>query len=147
MEILTLLALSCYSAVPCITSPLLLRYSYPLAFTGFRDGVIDLFSIPEEKRTNSFLNKLTVGLLGIITGAALVVKDLSFVLSFGGATLGNALIYVYPALMFRSAVKAMGEKATKGMKREVKVAMSSAGLGITMGAIGARMALKSLFAS
>eukprot|EP00566_Odontella_aurita_P009656 CAMPEP_0113538780 /NCGR_PEP_ID=MMETSP0015_2-20120614/7556_1 /TAXON_ID=2838 /ORGANISM="Odontella" /LENGTH=510 /DNA_ID=CAMNT_0000438393 /DNA_START=123 /DNA_END=1655 /DNA_ORIENTATION=- /assembly_acc=CAM_ASM_000160 len=124
-----------------------LVFSYPLAFTGFRDGVIDLFSIPEEKRTNSFLNKLTVGLLGIITGAALVVKDLSFVLSFGGATLGNALIYVYPALMFRSAVKAMGEKATKGMKREVKVAMSSAGLGVTMGAIGARMALKSLFAS
>ena len=118
--------------------------SYPLAFAGCRDGVLDLAKIPLGKRTNDLLNKVTVGLLSIITAMALTVKDVSFVLSFGGATLGNALIYVYPALMFRSAVKKMGDKATKGLKREVKFALSSAALGIGMGAIGARMALKSV---
>ena len=97
-----------------------------------------------EKRTNGLLNKVTVGILSVITTLALLLKDVSFVLSFGGATLGNALIYVYPALMFKDAVKNMGDKATKGLKREVKFALASAGLGIAMGGIGAKMALKAL---
>ena len=71
-------------------------------------------------------------------------KRLSFVMSFGGATLGNALIYLYPALMFRGAVKKMGDKATPRLKIGVKFAMANAGLGITMGLIGAKMALKSI---
>jgi len=121
-----------------------LVFSYPLAFAGCRDGVLDLAKVPEDKRTNALLNKVTVGCLSVITGLALVVKDLSFVMSFGGATLGNALIYLYPALMFRGAVKKMGDKATVGLKREVKFAMANAALGITMGTIGAKMALKTV---
>jgi len=46
--------------------------------------------------------------------------------------------------MFRGAVKKLGDKASKSLKREVKVAMANAGLGVTMGIIGAKMALKSL---
>lgn len=121
-----------------------LVFSYPLAFAGCRDGVLDIANVAPEDRSNGLLNKVTVGILSVITGLALTVKDVSFVLSFGGATLGNALIYVYPALMFRGAVKKMGAKATKSLKREVKVALSSAGLGIGMGIVGARMALKTL---
>ena len=121
-----------------------LVFSYPLAFAGFRDGVLDLAKVPQEKRTNSLLDKVTVGCLSLITFLALTVKDVSFVLSFGGATLGNALIYLYPALMFRGAVKKLGDKASKSLKREVKVAMANAGLGVTMGIIGAKMALKAL---
>lgn len=121
-----------------------LVFSYPLAFAGFRDGVLDLARVPEQKRTNGLLNKVTVGCLSIITGLALAVKDLSFVMSFGGATLGNALIYVFPALMFRGAVKNMGDKASVGLKREVKLALLNAILGVGMGIIGARMAILSL---
>lgn len=121
-----------------------LVFSYPLAFAGCRDGVLDLAKVPVEKRSNGLLNKLTVGILSVITGLALSLKDVSFVLSFAGATLGNALIYVYPALMFRGAVKKMGDRASPGLKREVKLAMANAGLGIGMGAIGAKMALKSV---
>eukprot|EP00559_Dactyliosolen_fragilissimus_P004323 CAMPEP_0184868978 /NCGR_PEP_ID=MMETSP0580-20130426/32403_1 /TAXON_ID=1118495 /ORGANISM="Dactyliosolen fragilissimus" /LENGTH=462 /DNA_ID=CAMNT_0027370171 /DNA_START=484 /DNA_END=1872 /DNA_ORIENTATION=- len=145
-------------------------FSYPLAFSGCRDGVLDLAGVPPEKRNNALLDKVTVTMLSFITFLALKVKDLSFVLSFGGATLGNALIYVYPAIMFRAAVKKMkaettttnnqdGEDnpsaidneskvsqmvATKSLKREVKFALANAGLGIAMGGIGARMALKSV---
>ena len=121
-----------------------LVFSYPLAFAGCRDGVLDLAKVPVEKRTNGLLNKVTVGILSVVTGMALNLKDVSFVLSFAGATLGNALIYVYPALMFRGAVKKMGDKATPGLKKEVKLAMANACLGIGMGAVGARMALKSV---
>lgn len=122
-----------------------LIFSYPLTFVGCRDGVLDVANVPAKKRTNGVLNFVTVGMLSIITGLALTVKDLKFVLSFGGATFGNALIYVFPGLMFRKAVKDMGDKATKGMKREVKFAMGSLALGIGMGCVGAKMALKAAF--
>jgi amino acid permease len=121
-----------------------LVFSYPLVFAGARDGVLDLFSLPAEKRTNARLNKLTAILLSLITGLALVVKDLSFVLSFGGATLGNALIYVYPALMFRKAVKQMGDKASPGLKRESALSLVIASLGVGMGLIGSKMAIRKL---
>ena len=52
--------------------------------------MLDLANIPQEKRTNGLLNKLTVAILAGVTGMALVVKDLSFLLSLGGATLGNS---------------------------------------------------------
>ncbi len=121
-----------------------LVFSYPLAFAGCRDGVMDLMKVPLAERTNGLLNKLTVGILSVVTGISLVVKDVSFILSFAGATLGNALIYVYPALMFRGAVKKMGDKASKGLKNEVKLAMANGILGIGMGLVGAKMALKTL---
>jgi hypothetical protein len=122
----------------------LIYCSYPLAFAGLRDGILDLAKVPTEKRSRGFINKVTIAALSCITTSALILKDVSFVLSFGGATLGYALIYVYPALMFRGAVKKMGDQATKGLKREVKLALANASFGLTMGVIGAKMALKSL---
>jgi hypothetical protein len=67
----------------------------------------------------------------------------SFVMALAGATLGNGLIYVFPALMFRGAIKKKVD-ATKGEKREVKLAMGSAVLGLLMGLLGTKMALSTL---
>ena len=115
-------------------------FSYPLIFAGARDGWLDLLKVPMEKRTDSVLNKTTLAILSGITLLATQLKELAFIMSLAGATLGNALIYVYPSLMFRSAVKNMGDKASKGLKREVPFAMFSAVLGVVMGCIGAKMA-------
>jgi len=115
-------------------------FSYPLIFAGARDGWLDLLKVPVDERTDSVLNKATLAILAGVTVVASQLKELAFIMSLAGATLGNALIYVYPALMFRSAVKGMGEKASKGLKREVPFAMFSAGLGVVMGCIGAKMA-------
>ena len=78
-------------------------FRYPLAFVGCRDGILEMLQVPKEERTDAKLNTLTYAILGFVTVAALTISDLSFIMSFGGATLGNALIYVYPAIMFRSA--------------------------------------------
>lgn len=117
-----------------------LVFSYPLAFVGLRDGVIDLLKL---KATPKSQNALTLVLLSLVTFSALVIPDVSFVLAFGGATLGNALIYIFPFLMFS---KAIGNKsdATEGQKREVKFAAGSALLGVGMGLLGAKMAIASL---
>jgi len=134
--------LMCFSRVAVAIS---IIFSYPLAFVGCRDGILDLANVPTAKRSKGLLNKLTACLLSIITVAALSLKDLSFVMSLGGATLGNALIYVYPALMFRSMVKAMGDNAGKGLKREVIFSNLSAVFGTCMGVIGTKMAFKAAF--
>ncbi len=117
---------------------------FPLAFVGARDGWLDVFKVPMENRTASVLNKATIAILSGVTLVASQLKELAFIMSLAGATLGNALIYVYPALMFRSAVKNMGEKASKGLKREVPFAMLSAMMGVVMGCIGAKMAFSLL---
>jgi len=119
-------------------------FSYPLTFVGIRDGLLDLASVPGEKRTNALLDKLSVVILAAVTGLALKVKDLSFVLSFGGATLGNAIIFVYPVCMFVKAVRNMGDKASDSLKREVPLAISIAITGVGLGIVGTKMALKSL---
>lgn len=105
---------------------------------GCRDGILDLLNVPSEKRSASTLNTLTIGLLGVLTLLAATLTDVSFVLAFGGATLGNALTYVYPALMYRAVVKQQGRYEAVG------IATTSAVLGIVMGAIGAKMAVQSL---
>lgn len=117
-----------------------LVFSYPLAFVGLRDGVVDLLKIKPTPKTQ---NVLTVSLLSLVTFAALVIPDVSFVLSFGGATLGNSLIYVFPFLMFRKAIMNKPD-ATARQKAEVKFAGVSAFLGVGMGFLGAKMAIASL---
>jgi hypothetical protein len=94
-----------------------------------------------EKRSASALNTVTIVLLSILTALAASLTDVSFVLAFGGATLGNALTYLYPALMYRSVVKKQDRQGEGG---QVAVAMTSAVLGVVMGVIGAKMALQTL---
>jgi hypothetical protein len=118
-----------------------LVFSYPLLFVGTRDGFLDLFKVPEEKRTDSLQNKLTVGLVVLLTIMALNLRDLTFVSSISGATLGTALIFIYPTLMFQAAVQKMGNKATSGLKFEKNLAGVIAVLGVLIGAIGTKMAL------
>mmetsp|Transcript_2144 Transcript_2144/g.2465 ORF Transcript_2144/g.2465 Transcript_2144/m.2465 type:complete len:524 (+) Transcript_2144:317-1888(+) len=130
-----------FSRIAVATS---LIFSYPLTFLGLRDGIFDLANVPVEERTNKLLNKVTVLVLSGITALALTVKDVSFVMSLAGASIGNALIYLYPVLMFRNAVKKRGEAASKQLKAEAGVSLGVAGLGVVMGGIGAKMALKTL---
>ena len=121
-----------------------LVFSYPLVFVGTRDGFLDFANVSVEKRSDSLLTQVTLIGLVLITLLALVLDDVSFVLSFAGATLGNALIYIFPALMFRRMVASMGDKASAGLKKEVLFAMCGCYLGVVMGVIGAGMSIKSL---
>ncbi|KAL3816951.1 hypothetical protein ACHAXA_001779 [Cyclostephanos tholiformis] len=116
-------------------------FSFPLVFAGARDGWLDLLRIPVDDRTNAVLTRTTLAVLSGVTLIASRLRELAFIMSFAGATMGNALIYVYPALMFRSAVRDMGDKASKGLRREVPFAMFTALLGVAMGGMGAKMAL------
>ena len=103
-----------------------------------------MVKVPKEERTDAKVDNLTYIILGTVTAVALKITDLSFIMSFGGATLGNALIYVYPAIMFKCAVKNLGVNATAAQKMEVYLAMAFAAMGVGMGCMGAKMALGKL---
>lgn len=124
-----------------IAVALSLTFSYPLAFVGFRDGVLDLLKIKERKP--ALMNSLTVGLLSGVTLLALVIPDVSFVLSFAGSTLGNALVYIFPALMFRGAVKKL-PNPSKMQKFEAKAVLGTGLFGLVMGVLGAVKAVQSI---
>ena len=117
--------------------------SYPLAFVGARDGVLDLLKVNQATLKPALMNGLTVGMLSALTVAALSIPDVSFVLAFAGATLGNALIYVYPAIMFRGAIKKL-PNPTKLQKVELKASAVSAVLGLVFGTMGAIKAVQSI---
>lgn len=107
--------------------------SYPLIFVGCRDGLFDLFKVPQEKRTNDIQNKMTFGVLGIVTLLAARLTDLGLVASVGGATFGTALVFVYPVVMFL--------KQQKKRTRETIPAALVGIMGLAMGAIGTALSL------
>jgi len=108
--------------------------SYPLLFDGARDGFLDLFKVPKEKRTNSLFNKVTLGILAMTTLVAAKLTDLGLVASVGGATFGTALVFIYPTIMFL--------KSQKGNKtKETTLAKAIAVLGVVMGVLGTKLAL------
>ena len=116
-----------------------IMFTYPIVFVGVRDGIIDLIKVPTEQQTAFVLNVLSTLILLVITMMAGIFTDLGVVLSLGGATLATAVIYIFPSLMFRSAVSNLGKDATDADKQEVKIVMSLMWFGIVIGAIGACM--------
>eukprot|EP00934_Nitzschia_sp_Nitz4_P005257 Nitzschia sp. Nitz4//scaffold7_size249615//67219//72638//NITZ4_001156-RA/size249615-snap-gene-0.251-mRNA-1//-1//CDS//3329558379//5247//frame0 len=110
--------------------------SYPLLFDGTRDGLMDLFKIPKEKRDNALFNKMTFGILGFTTLVASKLTDLGLVASIGGATFGTALVFIYPTMMFLKVQQMQGKK-----NMETTLCKLIAGLGVVMGSIGTILAI------
>lgn len=108
--------------------------SYPLLFSGTRDGILDLFKVSQDKRDNALLNKITLAILAVVTVVAANLTDLGLVASVGGATFGTALVFVYPAVMFLRTQK--GKKQTF----ETTICKLIGILGVIMGAIGTKLA-------
>jgi Transmembrane amino acid transporter protein len=111
--------------------------SYPLHFSALRNGVMDLINIRIPKtttspeRSNADSNTTTLALVFVLTVLATKIQDVSFILAFGGATLGNLLCIVYPAIMF-----ARGSPARKIPATALAVT------GVVFGIIGANVALQ-----
>ena len=114
--------------------------SYPLVFNGLRTGILDLLQISNEKRTNKVLNSMTVSLLSVITCLAFIVTDLRKVLSFAGATWGNAVVYLIPCYMF---IQCSNNVAPKELSKEVPLVTFTGIIGLTMGIIGTIRAIQS----
>lgn len=71
--------------------------TYPLAFTGLRDGVMSLLAVTSSRR-NHLLTTLL--LLSAITVSALILKNVAFVVNLGGAIFGALIVYIFPSVLF-----------------------------------------------
>ena len=123
-------------------------FSYPLNFVGLRDGVLNLFNLDGSK--SSVHVSLTLLLLCMMNGVALVLKNLGLVVAVGGAALGTSLVYTFPALMFiqatrlkRKELQAKGSDVSSSRLREMYLNMGLVALGLSLGGVGVFMSLKS----
>ena len=120
-----------------IAVALSLLFSYPLAFVGVREGLLDLLKV--EKRSDRLLNSVTVGLLAVITSFAYKLRDLRKLLAINGATWGNSVIYLMPTYMFVQCAN----KLNPELKPEVPRVVITGVLGLIMGIIGTVKAIES----
>ena len=111
-------------------------FTYPITFIGFRDGVLDVLELPPSQQTSNNLNVITIFLLTVITILAGIFHDLGLISAVGGGTLATAIVFVFPALMFRAAIENQHQPPTPAQLREVKFAMGLMVMGIFMGCVG-----------
>ena len=112
---------------------------YPLAFAGLQKAAYE--AIGRVVGPGVSPKAVSLLLLGLITSAATVLTDLGFVSAFAGALLGSAIIYVYPSIMFRGAVRCAMVNTSMDSKRQARLKFeSAASVAITLAGI-ALMAL------
>mmetsp|Transcript_9540 Transcript_9540/g.15597 ORF Transcript_9540/g.15597 Transcript_9540/m.15597 type:complete len:574 (-) Transcript_9540:94-1815(-) len=123
-------------------------FSYPIIFVGLRESVLNTLKLDGSKASTHVIS--TLALICAVNGLSLVVKNLGLVVAVGGAVLGSALVYVFPAMMFikatllkKKSLEAAGEKLPAARIREMYANYGVAGLGCILGVIGVKMSLKS----
>ena len=121
-------------------------FAYPLLFHGGRDGLLALLGETSiEDGTKSRI--VSVLLLLLITILAITINDLTFVLSFSGATLSTAIIYIFPPMMFQSLVLNCTCMKTYVGNLEIKQSQAMMYLGATLGVCGAIVTIARTFFS
>ena len=113
-----------------------LAFTYPLPFIGTRDGILELFSVGLEWQTSTNLNILTIIILSVFTVLAWHFRDLGLVNAVGGGALGAAVVFIFPSIMFYSAVQNLGNEATLWQKWEGLLALCLMVVGVTIAVIG-----------
>jgi amino acid permease len=119
---------------------LALLTGYPFTFSALREGILDLANIKEEEKRSNALRPLTVGLLTVVTGLAIVLRDVGFVVSISGAMFGAALMFVVPAMMNIANMRALAKQKnialTKGQGVEIAANYGIVGTGVSLGVLG-----------
>ncbi|CAK0843319.1 unnamed protein product [Prorocentrum cordatum] len=79
--------------------------TYPLAFTGLRDGVMSLLEVTSSRR-----NHLLTTLILLSRGSKpLPGGQVAFVVNLGGAIFGALIVYIFPSVLFlRTTPRASG---------------------------------------
>jgi hypothetical protein len=107
--------------------------------------------------SSAFNHMVTIGLLGSVTMASMVLENAGFVVGFNGATMGSAITYIFPAVL---AIKASAEKKKKKMITTNPTAVTTTttnkvkwlihplilGFGITSAIAGGAVSIASAFA-
>jgi len=123
-------------------------FSYPLNFVGLRDGALNMLGLSSKASNPTVHVVITLILMALMNGLALVLKNLGLVVSVGGAALGSSLVYIFPALMFiqatrqkAAALAAKGETLPVGRRNEMYANGGLVALGVFLAVVGVKMSL------
>jgi amino acid permease len=108
--------------------------SYPLVFRGMRISFQELTGMGGKSATRVLLAGITAG--------ALSLKNAGFVVSFNGATMGSAIIYIFPALMYLQLAKQGVTTLRRGEKTFNKTLIA---LGCFLGVAGGGVSILDSF--
>ena len=78
---------------------------YPLTFTALRDGVFDIVGLKSTEGKSKYFYMVTIGILAVITQAALILRNLGAVIGFSGALIGSLLLFILPGNMNIANIK------------------------------------------
>jgi len=119
-------------------------FSYPLNFNAMRGGFLKLLRLDMYAHRTDLHVAATVALMTAFNGLALFLKDLGLVVAVGGAVLGSAIVYIFPAIMFIANMrrKAAAGPLSAGERREVLLNKGLVALGAALGCLGAFMSLQ-----
>ena len=117
-------------------------FSFPLNFVGLREGVLDLLRLRGHAHRDDVHRVSTALLLAVVTAVSLVLKDLGLVVAFGGAILGSALVYIFPALMFLKNSRDSHPNPSPMQRLEAALNALIVLLGVALAGIGGTMTLK-----
>lgn len=112
---------------------------YPFTFSALRDGLLDLRGLQGSAR-DAAVTPVTLSMLGLVTGLALVLKDVGFVVSITGALFGCTLMFVVPAIMNIAHVKDVAKRQGRSLSGrdslETTVNYGMIAAGLAMAALG-----------
>uniref|UniRef100_A0A7R9VTN1 Amino acid transporter transmembrane domain-containing protein n=1 Tax=Pseudictyota dubia TaxID=2749911 RepID=A0A7R9VTN1_9STRA len=122
--------------------------SYPIFFRGIKSAFLDLF-YKDKEITDRFSKTLTKLLLGSLAGLALVLKNAGFTVSFVGAVMGSAIIYVFPPYMYLKStsrrIRSGALRLSKRVRAERMASRVIIGLGALMGVVGGSVTVMDAF--
>uniref|UniRef100_A0A7S4JZY9 Amino acid transporter transmembrane domain-containing protein n=1 Tax=Odontella aurita TaxID=265563 RepID=A0A7S4JZY9_9STRA len=122
--------------------------SYPIFMRGIKSAWFELTAggkdISEEQN-----KKTTTAFLAAITGLALVLENAGFMVGFTGATMGSAIIYIFPPILYlRSSARRIASGAlekTNKVKLERLFCQFLIALGAIVGVLGGIVAVLDSF--
>ena len=105
---------------------------------GLKNSVLSLLG-KQTKPSEGFNACLTMGLLSVMTGAALLIQDLGFIAALTGSLMGSLIIYVFPGMFKYKRLKkqAGGQAMNLG---DFASTYGLMGLGAVLGVIGVAVA-------
>ncbi|CAM9161015.1 unnamed protein product [Discosporangium mesarthrocarpum] len=119
---------------------------YPLCFMPAKNGILQLLGL--KNPTNKQMTLSSVLLLTAFTVVGVVLRDLGFVVSFGGAVLGSMLVFIFPTTMWISKAKSdikKGIKLPTWRKAEMGVNYAIAVLGVILAVLGGSLSVLKSF--
>lgn len=112
--------------------------SYPIFFKGIKNNYLELTAKGKEI-TEKMEKNTSRGIMMLLTGLALVLKNAGFVVGFTGAIMGSAIIYIFPPMLHlastRRRIEAGVLEKTRGVKIERLISRAVIAIGAILGVL------------